>query len=185
MAHELSCLEICAGAGGQSLGLEQAGFAHAAAVELSDRRLVRIVADLHGHMAHMCATCWLWVGPELPGHATRPEIMVAGWSGREPPAALPAVARGVPALPAKLGGRAAGSAAGGEAVAAAELPHLQQLDREQVHLVQAYPQDIRQWPGAASQGWRRRVGTTRKHARNDAGARTSESVVCKSVGQPA
>jgi len=31
---ELTCLEICAGAGGQSLGLEQAGFAHVAAVEL-------------------------------------------------------------------------------------------------------------------------------------------------------
>jgi DNA (cytosine-5)-methyltransferase 1 len=32
--HELTCLEICAGAGGQSIGLEQAGFTHAAAVEL-------------------------------------------------------------------------------------------------------------------------------------------------------
>jgi DNA (cytosine-5)-methyltransferase 1 len=31
---ELSCLEICAGAGGQSLGLEEAGFLHEAAVEL-------------------------------------------------------------------------------------------------------------------------------------------------------
>jgi DNA (cytosine-5)-methyltransferase 1 len=31
---ELTCLEICAGAGGQSLGLEQAGFRHVAAVEL-------------------------------------------------------------------------------------------------------------------------------------------------------
>jgi DNA (cytosine-5)-methyltransferase 1 len=31
---ELACLEICAGAGGQSLGLENAGFAHVAAVEL-------------------------------------------------------------------------------------------------------------------------------------------------------
>lgn len=31
---DLTCLEICAGAGGQSLGLEQAGFSHEAAVEL-------------------------------------------------------------------------------------------------------------------------------------------------------
>lgn len=31
---ELSCLEICAGAGGQALGLEAAGFTHAAAVEI-------------------------------------------------------------------------------------------------------------------------------------------------------
>jgi DNA (cytosine-5)-methyltransferase 1 len=33
-APGLTCLEICAGAGGQSLGLEQAGFAHVAAVEI-------------------------------------------------------------------------------------------------------------------------------------------------------
>jgi DNA (cytosine-5)-methyltransferase 1 len=31
---EFTCLEICAGAGGQGLGLEQAGFAHVAAVEI-------------------------------------------------------------------------------------------------------------------------------------------------------
>jgi DNA (cytosine-5)-methyltransferase 1 len=34
LVRELTCLEICAGAGGQSLGLEQAGFSHAAAVEI-------------------------------------------------------------------------------------------------------------------------------------------------------
>ncbi len=32
--RDLTCLEICAGAGGQSLGLEQAGFRHLAAVEI-------------------------------------------------------------------------------------------------------------------------------------------------------
>lgn len=34
MTNQLSCLEICAGAGGQSLGLELAGFAHELAVEI-------------------------------------------------------------------------------------------------------------------------------------------------------
>ena len=34
MSDQLTALEICAGAGGQALGLEQAGFSHAAAVEI-------------------------------------------------------------------------------------------------------------------------------------------------------
>lgn len=34
VSNELTCVEICAGAGGQSLGLEEAGFTHSAAVEI-------------------------------------------------------------------------------------------------------------------------------------------------------
>lgn len=34
--------------------------------------------------------------------------------------------------------------------------------------------------GAGAEAW----GTTRKHVRNDAGTRKSESVVCKFMGQP-
>ncbi|MEN9975544.1 MAG: hypothetical protein RLZZ282_1550, partial [Verrucomicrobiota bacterium] len=33
MADSLNALELCAGGGGQALGLEMAGFSHAAAVE--------------------------------------------------------------------------------------------------------------------------------------------------------
>ncbi|MYX76263.1 DNA cytosine methyltransferase [Streptomyces sp. SID3915] len=35
--HSLTVIEICAGAGGQALGLEKAGFAHRAAVEIDDK----------------------------------------------------------------------------------------------------------------------------------------------------
>jgi DNA (cytosine-5)-methyltransferase 1 len=35
---ELTVVEICAGAGGQALGLEQAGFSHSAAIEFTDCR---------------------------------------------------------------------------------------------------------------------------------------------------
>lgn len=33
MLHPLTCVEICAGAGGQALGLAMAGFVHVALVE--------------------------------------------------------------------------------------------------------------------------------------------------------
>jgi len=55
--RDLTCLEICAGAGGQSLGLEQAGFSHVAAVEIDtdacetlqrNRRMWNVVPrDIH------------------------------------------------------------------------------------------------------------------------------------------
>ncbi len=37
MADQLTVLEICAGAGGQSIGLEKAGFFHTGAVEIDAR----------------------------------------------------------------------------------------------------------------------------------------------------
>ena len=56
---DLTCLEICAGAGGQSLGLEQAGFRHEAAVELDPAleatRPAPHATDL-GHHASIAAT---------------------------------------------------------------------------------------------------------------------------------
>jgi len=36
--HELTAVEMCAGAGGQALGLQQAGFRHEAVVEFTDCR---------------------------------------------------------------------------------------------------------------------------------------------------
>jgi hypothetical protein len=43
---ELTVVEICTGAGGQALGLEQAGFSHAAAIEFTDCRTCTCFFDL-------------------------------------------------------------------------------------------------------------------------------------------
>ncbi len=45
MANELSSLEICAGAGGQALGIEKAGFHHVAAVELDPHAVATLRAN--------------------------------------------------------------------------------------------------------------------------------------------
>jgi hypothetical protein len=53
---ELTVVEICAGAGGQALGLEQAGFSHAAAIEFTDCRTCTCFFDLGFCLANMCGT---------------------------------------------------------------------------------------------------------------------------------
>ena len=56
MRQELTCVEICAGAGGQGLGLEQAGFAHVAAVEFTDYLGRHARLELDTYVVNMCAT---------------------------------------------------------------------------------------------------------------------------------
>ncbi|MGP5396537.1 DNA cytosine methyltransferase [Arthrobacter rhombi] len=57
MKHELRAIEICAGAGGQSLGLERAGFGHELAVELDDNAVATLRSNrpkwnvVHGDVA--------------------------------------------------------------------------------------------------------------------------------------
>ncbi|MBD8505981.1 DNA cytosine methyltransferase [Hoyosella sp. G463] len=48
----MTCLEICAGAGGQSLGLEQAGFAHELAVELEPEPCATLRMNRPGWAVH-------------------------------------------------------------------------------------------------------------------------------------
>lgn len=52
MAGVLSCLEICAGAGGQSLGLELAGFGHELAVEIEPEPCETLRANRPGWNVH-------------------------------------------------------------------------------------------------------------------------------------
>ena len=85
---ELACLEICAGAGGQSLGLENAGFAHAAAVELD---------------ADACAT----LERNRPGwHAVRADVH--DFDGR-PYRGIDLLAGGVPCPPFSIAGKQFGA----------------------------------------------------------------------------
>lgn len=81
---ELTCLEICAGAGGQSVGLERAGFSHLAAVEIDPDacetlRLNRkdwnvVEQDVH----HFSATDYLGTVDLLAGGVPCPPFSIAG-----------------------------------------------------------------------------------------------------------
>jgi hypothetical protein len=50
-------VEICAGAGGQSLGLEPAGFEHELSAELTDRRVCNTLLR-RGFTSHACVRRW-------------------------------------------------------------------------------------------------------------------------------
>ncbi|MFD4033666.1 DNA cytosine methyltransferase [Streptomyces sp. NPDC058637] len=91
----LTCVEICAGAGGQSLGLEQAGFTHTALVEVDDDAVRTLSVNrpgwevLHADVRHLSAA------DLQPGH-------------QEPDVAL--LAAGVPCPPFSLAGQQLGAA---------------------------------------------------------------------------
>ncbi|HTT53009.1 MAG TPA: hypothetical protein VMH35_16560 [Streptosporangiaceae bacterium] len=68
---ELTSVEICAGAGGQALGLEQAGFAHEAVAEFTDHRGRRVCLELDTYVVNMCATQRRF---QVSGPAQRPSV---------------------------------------------------------------------------------------------------------------
>jgi DNA (cytosine-5)-methyltransferase 1 len=94
MNRPLSCLEICAGAGGQSLGLEKAGFFHELAVEIDP---------------DACQTLRLNRGREFhqAGWKIR-EGDVRDVSGREYRGQLALIAGGVPCPPFSIAGKQLG-----------------------------------------------------------------------------
>jgi len=83
MASQLSCLEICAGAGGQSLGLESAGFGHELAVEIEPEacqtlRLNRPSWKIHeGDVRQIDATAYRGIDL-LAGGVPCPPFSIAG-----------------------------------------------------------------------------------------------------------
>ena len=85
----LTAIELCAGAGGQALGLEKAGFAHTALVEIDP---------------HCCATLW----------ANRPEWNVLEEDLREfdgrPFEGIDLLAGGLPCPPFSVAGKQLGDA---------------------------------------------------------------------------
>lgn len=54
MQQPLTCVEICAGAGGQALGLAMAGFAHVAIVEYEADYCKVLKENRPGMECHLC-----------------------------------------------------------------------------------------------------------------------------------
>jgi DNA (cytosine-5)-methyltransferase 1 len=72
-AGQLSCLEICAGAGGQALGLEQAGFIHVGLVEVNAGACQTLRQNRGGHWAVIQADL-----AEVDGRAYRHVDLLSG-----------------------------------------------------------------------------------------------------------
>ncbi|MEU1492631.1 DNA (cytosine-5-)-methyltransferase [Streptomyces sp. NPDC005776] len=75
----LKCFEVCAGAGGQALGLEQAGFEHTALVEL-DEDAVRTLRTNRPHWNVLQGDVLSLAAGKLPQprSRTRPALLAAG-----------------------------------------------------------------------------------------------------------
>ena len=85
---ELTCLEICAGAGGQSRGLELAGFGHALVLEIDsdaaetlrvNRRDWNVVED---DVPEPGRRCTVPRRRSLGGWGAVPAVLRSGWSAR-------------------------------------------------------------------------------------------------------
>ena len=63
---KLTCVEICTGAGGQALGLEQAGFSHVALVEIEEQ-YCRIISDNKPEWNLICADATHFDGSPYAG----------------------------------------------------------------------------------------------------------------------
>lgn len=81
---ELTCLEICAGAGGQSLGLENAGFCHVACVEIDPDACETLRINrpdwnvIEGDIHHFSAKPWHGSVDLVAGGVPCPPFSIAG-----------------------------------------------------------------------------------------------------------
>jgi len=168
-------VEICAGAGGQSLGLELAGFGHDLSVELD----ANAAATFRHNRPH-----WKIAGKQLGANDERD---LFAWAIElcatvRPRALMLENVRGLSmprfsAYRRRVLDRRPRRCRAGVGMKASERCGVRVDVRFPVRRASSSSElSVRAGTGA----W----GTTRKHVRNDAGTRTSESVMCKFMGQP-